>query len=207
MASELSKLIEDQLRANGLAVEEEDEEQGKAQETIALLGDPLAAAAASTSAAASASSSDPEAAAAAHSTLMGALRVEARVKEQQAQRSLQSAKRSICIGGGIAIVLSIFLLLVLMSSRGREGGAHAGTAWGNRLHGWHNPSPAWAMSIRGPRRWTGSAHAGVVDIHDISYTHACPHGNSGITTRVGELPTAGGLQLEATGPPGTTVHA
>ena len=141
MASELSKLIEDQLRANGLAVEEEDEEQGHAQETTALLGGPLSAptataaavAAASTSATATASSSsDPEAAAAAHSTLMGALRVEARVKEQQAQRSLHSAKRSVCIGGGIAIVLSIFLLLVLMSSRGREGGA---AAWGWMMHG------------------------------------------------------------------------
>ena len=153
MASELSKLIEDQLRANGLAVEEEDEEQGHAQETTALLGGPLAAptataAAAGTSTSATAtasSSSDPEAAAAAHSTLMGALRVEARVKEQQAQRSLHSAKRSVCIGGGIAIVLSIFLLLVLMSSRGREGGA---AAWG-WLHGvaWRKIT-AWTMSTR-----------------------------------------------------------
>eukprot|EP00775_Hariotina_reticulata_P005141 gene5141-5381_t len=53
-----------------------------------------------------------------HQTLIGALRVEARVKEQETQKRLFNIKRVVCIGGGVALVLLAWALLIA-SSRDR----------------------------------------------------------------------------------------
>ena len=69
MASELAQLIENELKAHGYEIEEdpEDPSHAAATETSALLGT-------APQAGPSTSTADPEAAA--HTTLMGALRVE-----------------------------------------------------------------------------------------------------------------------------------
>ncbi len=114
MASELSKLIEEQLRNNGLAVEDgwqHDEIEADQSETTPLVPHHLSA--------------PPPAEMAAHSTLMGALRVEARVKEQSASKHFSRCQKNLCVGGGLALVLAIFVLLIVLSSRSREGASHA----------------------------------------------------------------------------------
>jgi hypothetical protein len=120
MASELSKLIEDELRNNGMEVEDgwqlddvDEEEAGQAttSETTPLFGSAVFV---------------TQPAEVAHQTLMGALRVEARVKEQSAQRNFSRCQKYLCVGGGLTIVLTIFLLLVIMSSRSRAGGSSHG---------------------------------------------------------------------------------
>eukprot|EP00879_Flechtneria_rotunda_P005869 GHRR01006175.1.p1 GENE.GHRR01006175.1~~GHRR01006175.1.p1 ORF type:complete len:187 (+),score=40.60 GHRR01006175.1:365-925(+) len=50
-----------------------------------------------------------------HQTLIGALRVEARVKEQETQKKLFNIKRIVCIGGGVALVLVAWALLIANS--------------------------------------------------------------------------------------------
>ncbi|KAI8463150.1 MAG: hypothetical protein J3K34DRAFT_445072 [Monoraphidium minutum] len=64
-----------------------------------------------------------------HQSLMGALRVEARVKEAEAQKKLFTIKRAVCVGGGIALVVVMALLLVSGSRRASgTGAAHAAPA-------------------------------------------------------------------------------
>ncbi|GIL90350.1 hypothetical protein Vretimale_18212 [Volvox reticuliferus] len=47
--------------------------------------------------------------------LIGALRVEARVKEHQHQKKVLTLKRSICIGGGLLVVIVLWVVLALKS--------------------------------------------------------------------------------------------
>lgn len=47
------------------------------------------------------------------------LPLQARVKEQETQKKLFNIKRVVCIGGGVALVLVAWALLVASSSRGR----------------------------------------------------------------------------------------
>ncbi|EFJ51378.1 hypothetical protein VOLCADRAFT_116383 [Volvox carteri f. nagariensis] len=47
--------------------------------------------------------------------LMGALRVEARVKEHQHQKKILTLKRSICVGGGLLVVIVLWVVLALKS--------------------------------------------------------------------------------------------
>lgn len=99
MASELSRLIEDQLRSKGLAVDDEIE-AAEESETAPLTG-----------------TSGLVTNASAHTTLMGALRVEARVKEQQQQKHVLTCQRMVCVGGGIFVTLLIFIMLVTLSRK------------------------------------------------------------------------------------------
>lgn len=115
--SELSKFIEDELRSRGHAVDNEIQPEGAShayedEERVPLVMD-------SSSGAMPGLLLGPSD----HSTLMGALRVEARVKEQIQQKSLHRSARIVCIGGGCAIIFSLFLLLVLMARNGRQGSA------------------------------------------------------------------------------------
>jgi hypothetical protein len=107
MASELSALIEQQMRAKGY--DPDDDERGgdleEADERAPLRG------------------SD----AAHHRTLMGALRVEARVKEQSAQRNFVHCQRNICIGGGIALAVLVFIVLVFLSGKQKSSGGESTT--------------------------------------------------------------------------------
>lgn len=111
MASELSALIEQQMRAKGY--DPDDDERGgdiEADEKAPLRG--------------------PDAAPSAHRTLMGALRVEARVKEQSAQRNFVNCQRNLCIGGGIALAGVVFLVLVILSGKQKSsGGEHTTQIW------------------------------------------------------------------------------
>ncbi|GIL62568.1 hypothetical protein Vafri_16761 [Volvox africanus] len=47
--------------------------------------------------------------------LIGALRVEARVKEHQHQKKVLTLKRSICVGGGLLVVIVLWVVLALKS--------------------------------------------------------------------------------------------
>ncbi|KAJ9508154.1 hypothetical protein QJQ45_021579 [Haematococcus lacustris] len=98
MASELSRLIEDQLKKTNYTPVRADEESTAPDlpENDALAG------------------ADGDG----RRVLMGALRVEARVKEQQAERAAGSFKRVVCIGGGIGLVIIVWVLLVVQSRSG-----------------------------------------------------------------------------------------
>ncbi|KXZ46978.1 hypothetical protein GPECTOR_39g472 [Gonium pectorale] len=85
MASELSRLIEDELKNKGFY-------EGKGQPEP--------------------EHDDEEAP---HQALMGALRVEARVKEHQHQKKLLTLKRSICVGGGLILVVVLWVLIAVKS--------------------------------------------------------------------------------------------
>eukprot|EP00798_Chlamydomonas_sp_ICE-L_P012548 gene12548-15768_t len=107
MASELSHLIESELKQKGFR----EGDQNEIEEEV----------------------NDEEAP---HQALMGALRVEARVKEQQAQKKLLNLRRIICIGGGIALVLIVWLVLIAASSRKADamsGGVNTGLPIGQPL--------------------------------------------------------------------------
>ncbi len=93
MASELSRLIETELATRGFYSDDQQRQQEEEDEEAPHALDE-------------------------HSTLMGALRVEARVKEQNAQRHVLGVKRAICIGGGLAIVCAVWIVLVVKSSSG-----------------------------------------------------------------------------------------
>lgn len=60
--------------------------------------------------------------------LMGALRVEARVKEQESARKLFNLRRSVCVGGGALLVV---LVAVVLIAGGRREGAR-GSGMGER---------------------------------------------------------------------------
>lgn len=54
--------------------------------------------------------------------------LQARVKEQEAQKKLFTIKRAVCIGGGIVLVLVVMALLVSGSKRGaNESGEGRGS--------------------------------------------------------------------------------
>ncbi|KAG1668736.1 hypothetical protein FOA52_014282 [Chlamydomonas sp. UWO 241] len=54
-----------------------------------------------------------------HTTLMGALRVEARMQEQASSINLRDCQRNVCVGGGIAFSLVILALLLTLSRGGQ----------------------------------------------------------------------------------------
>ncbi|GFR50728.1 hypothetical protein Agub_g12985, partial [Astrephomene gubernaculifera] len=131
MASELSRLIEAELTSQGFYKDAKSKEQ---------------------------TMDDVEAP---HQVLNGKLRVEARVKEQQHQKTLLSFKRSICIGGGVLVVVILCMVLAFKAKSVPAGIVPSG-AVASRT----NPPPPASHSSTAPDATKSGSGAAASDDDD-----------------------------------------
>lgn len=70
--------------------------------------------------------------------------LQARVKEQQAQKKLLNIKRIVCIGGGIALVLLVWIIMLVKSNSTGTGGFEWGLPMVNAWLTMQHIQPPWA---------------------------------------------------------------